>query len=86
MYGFVVLGILVSIVLPILRQLLPKARRLGPDDPPAWKVYLAVGLFSLLTAVIILAIARDKVPNWQWQDALLAGFAWDSMLQKVVSG
>jgi len=88
MYFVVVLGILISVVLPILRGYLPKPKPFvqNQDDPPQWKIYVATGVFSLLTAVLIMAFARDTVKDWWWQDALLAGFAWDSLLQKVVHG
>ena len=88
MYWSVVLGILISVGLPILRRLIPKAPAAGRvvEDPPAWQRILGVGAFSLLTAVIILAISKNQVDHWVWQDALLAGFAWDSLLQKVANG
>jgi hypothetical protein len=85
-----VIGILISIVLPILRGLLPK-----PPPPPTaaaaptfltalWdlaKPYLVVGLFSLLTALLIIALAGDALIDQK--TALLAGYAWDSTLQKL---
>jgi hypothetical protein len=84
-YGFCVLGILISIVLPIVRQLLP-VPRLFASDVPAWKRYVAVGIFSLITAVVVVAFGKGSVSGWLWYDALLAGYAWDSTLQKVVNG
>lgn len=83
-YWFCVLGILVSIALPILRQLLPKPT-LAAGIPP-WKRYGAIGLFSLITAVVVVAFGRKDVSNWLWFDAFLAGYAWDSTLQKLVAG
>ena len=85
MYWFVVVGIVISVVLPILRGLLPKTREMA-GEVPAWKRYLAVGAFSLLTAIIVLAFAKDQPEKWKWYDAVLAGFAWDSLLQKAVNG
>lgn len=84
-YFFCVVGILVSIVVPILRHFLPHPRAFGPE-PPAWKRYAAIGLFSLTTAVVVIAFGKGSVSNWQWFDALLAGYAWDSTLQKVING
>jgi hypothetical protein len=90
-YLWCVLGILVSIALPILRGLLPK-----PPPPPGaaalpagflaalWihaKPYLVVGLFSLLTGVLIVAFTHGTLVDWR--AALLAGYAWDSTLQKL---
>ena len=84
-YWFCVLGILISIVLPILRQLLPKPAFITTDIP-AWKRYAGVGLFSLITAVVVVAFGKNSVSSWLWYDALLAGYAWDSTLQKLVNG
>ena len=84
-YWYVVIGVLISVTLPVLRALLPKAKSMS-DEPPAWKRYLAVGVFSLLTSIIVLAFAKDQPKDWQWYDAVLAGFAWDSLLQKAVNG
>lgn len=84
-YWFCVVGILISIVLPILRQLLPKPAPLASAVPP-WKRYAGIGLFSLVTAVVVIAFGRGSVSSWQWFDALLAGYAWDSTLQKVING
>ena len=88
LYGVVVLGILISVIVPILRQYLPKPKPLAADtaDPAPWKIYVGTGVFSLLTGVLIMAFAGGPVKDWWWQNALLAGFAWDSLLQKVVHG
>ena len=88
-YLFCVIGIIVSIVLPILRGLLPK-----PPGPPTaaaasrftkfWvhaRPYLVVGLFSLLTGILIVAFTYGTLKDWR--AALLAGYAWDSTLQKL---
>jgi len=84
-YCFCVLGILISIILPILRRFLPKPLTLSAD-PPVWKRYAVIGLFSLITAIVVMAISKDKTTSWQWYDALLAGYIWDSTLQKLVNG
>jgi uncharacterized protein (DUF983 family) len=84
-YVFCVLGILISIILPVLRRLLPKPLSLAPDIP-AWKRYALIGVFSLITAVVAMAFGKGTTINWQWYDALLAGYAWDSTLQKLVNG
>src|SRR5882762_3898406 len=49
-FCFCVLGILISIILPVLRRLLPKPLSLAADIP-VWKRYAMIGLFSLTTAV-----------------------------------
>ena len=82
-YELVVLGIIVSIVLPILRRLVPI-----PDGGPkalqsAVRPYLVIGAVSLVAAVLVIAFAGESAKNWSWQTALLAGYAWDSTLQKI---
>jgi hypothetical protein len=84
-YAFCVIGILISIILPIIRQLLPKPIRFTADLP-AWKRYIAAGIFSLITAVVLIAFGKGSVSSWFWYDALLAGYAWDATLQKVING
>jgi hypothetical protein len=78
-------------VLPILRALLPKPP--APPDvaaaPPKFlvalwnyaKPYLVVGAFSLLTAFLIIALTGDTISTLQ--AGLLAGYLWDSTLQKL---
>lgn len=90
-YGWCVLGITVSITLPLLKAMLPK--------PPAvavmaaatgsmatfWaqaKPFVVVGVFSLLTALLVVAFTWGTLVDWR--AALLAGYAWDSTLQKLV--
>jgi hypothetical protein len=84
-YFEVVIGILISIVLPILRRQLPSPPALLGALPQT-KTYLIIGLFSLLTAVLIVAFGGVAVSTWQWFTAVLAGYAWDSTLQKIVKG
>ena len=86
-YGYGVLGILISIVLPLLRKSLPKpagAAALLPANAVAAsvKTYIIVGLFSLLTAVLIVAFGGSETIRWEWYTAILAGY--DSTLQKIV--
>ena len=94
-YLWCALGIILSIVLPILRAMLPKPpteseaksmpvalsylRRIWPVVRP----YLIIGLFSLFTAVLIIAAAGSSIEEWTWNIAVLTGYAWDSTLQKV---
>jgi hypothetical protein len=84
MYMLAVLGILISVALPILKRALPRVAKDGLGD--LWEVakpYLAVGAFSLLTALLVIAFAGDTIKTWQ--AALLAGYAWDSTIQKVAT-
>jgi len=84
-YLQVVIGILISIVLPILRKQLPVPAALAAAPSPA-KTYIVIGLFSLLTAVLIIAFGGAATNDWKWYTAILAGYAWDSTLQKVIKG
>lgn len=81
-YLLVAAGIAVSILIPILKRLLPKPEPAGVAG--FWKKlkpYIWVGVFSLLTAVLIVAFLGDSLQDWR--AAILAGYAWDSTLQKV---
>ena len=84
-YLLCVAGIVVSIVLPILKGLLPKPLGVDAADRTTFwnfaKPYLIVGLFSLLTGVLIVAFTWGTINDWR--AALLAGYAWDSTLQKI---
>jgi Na+/melibiose symporter-like transporter len=85
-YFLVVAGILVSILLPIfLRVFYPGAAAAAGGRWKAAMPYIAIGAASLVAAVIVLAFAGKEVQTWEWQNALLAGYAWDSTLQKVRS-
>ena len=85
------LGILISIVLPILRASLPKppvasAPALPGTPRTPWflvvaRPYVIVGAFSFLTAILIVALAGETLKSWNM--AILAGYAWDSTLQKL---
>jgi hypothetical protein len=80
-YLIIAAGIVISIVLPILRKSLPTPKPAGVGIWSIAKPYLAVGIFSLLTAVLILALVGDTLKDWR--GAILAGYAWDSTLQKL---
>ncbi len=84
-YLTVVLGIAISVVLPILRQYLPKPRR-GIAARDVWDIarpYVILGVFSLVVGLLIVALLGDTLADWKL--ALLAGYAWDSTLQKLSS-
>jgi hypothetical protein len=87
-YLFCVLGIFLSVILPILRQALPKpsggAAGVNALLPRLWRIaepYLALSLFSLLAPILIIAFAGDKISSPG--DAILFGYAFDSTLQKL---
>ncbi len=85
-YLLVVLGIAISILLPVLRQALPQPKGAAPVPllSRLWAVakpYLALAIFSLLGGLLVVAAAGDSLKDWK--AALLAGYAWDSTLQKL---
>lgn len=88
-YSWCVLGILISILLPIIRGFLPRPPVVGAHAAPPFlaafwnhaKPYVVVGLFSLLTGFLIVAFTWGTLHDWR--AALLAGYAWDSTLQKI---
>ena len=83
-YLFICLGVIISIVLPILRALLPEPathfKNRGEFMRNTVNPYFVVGAFSLLSALLIVAGLPEKV---DCKVALLAGYAWDSTLQKM---
>lgn len=92
LYLWCVLGVTISIVLPILaaavRVYWPAQRAgpagLGADAKRFWPVvrpYIVLGLFSALTGIVVLFALGDQLKTIQ--TALLAGYAWDSTLQKL---
>jgi hypothetical protein len=87
-YLFCALGIVLSVLIPLLRQVLPKpsggAAGFDTFFPRAWRIakpYLALGVFSLLVAILIVAVAGKTLSTPGI--AILAGYAWDSTLQKL---
>jgi hypothetical protein len=79
------LGVLISIVLPLLRAILPKPKTLQilGDEKSFWEQanpYLVTGLFSLISGVLIWASFGAEI---DFKSAIIAGYAWDSTLQKL---
>jgi hypothetical protein len=79
-YLIVAAGVVISVVLPILRQFYPKPPQAAEARDTA-KAYVYLGIGSLLTALLIVALAGDSLSSWK--AALLTGYAWDSTLQKI---
>jgi hypothetical protein len=93
-YPYVFVGIVVSFILPILRKKIPP-----PADPtrdnkglargraflirawPTVKPYAIILAFSLVSSILIVAYVGDTLTDWR--AALLAGFSWDSIMQKI---
>lgn len=85
-YLSVALGVVISVALPIVRALLPKPPQALGSGPPWERVrpYVATGVFSLIVALLIVAAMGDKLDSSA--TALLAGYMWDSTLQKATTG
>lgn len=92
-YSICCLGVLISVLLPILRKSIEKfsrdsgevaglGSRLGLFFSIA-KPYLIMGLFSLIIGLLIVAAAQESLTDWR--AALLAGYAGDSTVQKLTS-
>jgi hypothetical protein len=89
-YLWCALGIVISVILPVLwqavRRYFPAANALGGGGVAgtlwnAIKPYVVLGIASLVTAVLIVAFLGDQLTTMK--AALLAGYAWDSTLQKL---
>jgi hypothetical protein len=79
-------GIVISVLLPLIRALLPKppaALARGAKWERIWP-YVATGIFSLIVAVLIVAAMGNRLDSWA--TALIAGYTWDSTLQKLTTG
>jgi heme/copper-type cytochrome/quinol oxidase subunit 3 len=84
---FVALGVAASALIPVLVAAWPKPERSAADF---WKVvrpYVALAVGSFVIAFIVLAIlASQNKELKQWWQAALAGYAFDSTLQKFKEG
>jgi len=77
-YGIICGGVLISIFLPVVKQYIikPRGGRFVASKP-----YLMTGLFSLMVGLLIFAFVEETITGWK--EALLAGYVWDSTLQKI---
>jgi hypothetical protein len=86
MYGWVSLGVLIAVIFPVLsgfiRKEFPPTAAVGL--PPWLKKYGALLIFSLVAALICLAIWKAGNPDKgiEWFTAFLLGFAWESTIEK----
>lgn len=93
-YGLVSLGVLISIILPVIKKYVIKPAPVleikGQTAGVSSKIseffteakpYLMTGLFSLIVGLLLLAFLGDDIQDWR--AALLAGYAGDSTLQKL---
>ncbi len=87
-------GIALSVLIPVLSAAVKKQFNAGEAAnvsafgaffiflARAAKPYLILAAFSLATAILIVAFSGDALKTWQ--AALIAGYLWDSTLQKIV--
>jgi uncharacterized membrane protein YvlD (DUF360 family) len=86
MFLWVTIGVIVAVIFPVvsgfIRKEFPPTAALGL---PVWvKKYGGLLLFSLITALICLAIWKATNPNksLEWFTAFLLGFGWESTIEK----
>lgn len=91
-FEFCIVGIVISVLLPPLWAFVknkftptqPGQKGFGVAVATIWALllpYLALGVASTLTSIIVIAVAGDKITGAT--GAVLAGYAWDSTLQKL---
>jgi hypothetical protein len=91
-YLWIALGVVIAVVLPVmiahLKKEFPQEETFKAPDtkslPPWLKKYLYLGAFSLIVALVSLAIWKNSNPNTQlvWYSAFVIGFAWESAVEK----
>jgi len=101
-FFYMALGVLISIVLPILAGFVREFIRsdierhsLSGRFKKLWRStrnYVTIGLFSFVTAGVLFAFYRASLLPGQaglidnWAKAFLYGYAYDSTIQKLTSG
>ena len=91
-YGYCVAGVALSILIPILRKAIPQAGG-HPQSAENWfvrlarafwqaaKPYVIIFLFSLAVGVVVVVFGGNSLNDPG--KAFLAGYAWDSTIQKI---
>ena len=92
-YAF--LGILLSLIIPILRKLaVPEPAGAKDMNRPSWfvrhwpdiKPYVLMSVLSLALSIVTVAIAMSQaMPIQRWYQAFLLGYFFDSTIQKFKS-
>lgn len=85
-YLWITAGVIVAVIFPVLRALVTRefGTTQGDGLPPWAKRYLILFGFSLVTALICLAIwdAQNTTGTLAWYTAFLLGFGWESTVEK----
>jgi len=86
-FVWVAVGASVAVIFPVLRAYVkeefPKTADVG--IPPWLKRYIGLFAFSLITALICLALWKSQYPTNElhWFTAFLLGFGWESAVEKI---
>jgi hypothetical protein len=85
---FICLGVVISIVLPMLSSYVRNQFGVGTAGIVDLKKYGALALFSALTAIIVPAIYRQAEPDKEliFFLALLTGYGWEATIEKIGFG
>jgi branched-subunit amino acid transport protein len=89
-YVWIVVGVIVAVLLPILadyiRRTFPPSAAESVGIPPWLKRYLLLFVFSLVVALVSLALWKTQHPSdsLQWFTAFMIGFGWESALEKFM--
>ena len=85
-YVWVVVGIIISVVLPVLSGLVRKEfpPTAGVGLPPWVRKYTILLLFAAVTGVIVLAGYGEANPDARLstEGAIILGFSWEAFLEK----
>jgi hypothetical protein len=90
-YLGICLGVVIAVLYPILRGYITKKfppTTAAPGIPEPIKKYGALGLFSLIVGLIVLAVWRETNPDTpppEFLTAVLLGFAWQSTVEKLIA-
>jgi precorrin-4 methylase len=88
---YAAVGVFISFLIPVLRKSVITVRnqgktslRISEEAKKILKSYLMTAIFSIIAAIIAIAYlyANDSPING-WATALIAGFTFDSFLQKL---
>ena len=93
-WACLVVGIFISFVIPVIRKTYGITLQTRTDNvdkydwrkakSDLWKeanIYVVILVLSILTSMILYAYLLDTLVDWR--AALIAGYVWDSSLQKV---
>jgi hypothetical protein len=103
-FGWIVLGIVLSVLVPIAVKILksatvrtprPNAVETMKEKMIRWgkafgefaRPYVLVAFASVILGGLILLLAKQQGVTFSaWHQAVLAGYIWDSTLQKIKEG